>query len=78
MNYESEPTPLFTIEETVDRDGTVRVHGYWDEIEARNDFEDFRQDQTVIAADLYDNTSGKHLGLDFVAHVPFESESVTV
>lgn len=76
MNYESEPRPRFTIEETVDRDGTARVHGYWDEVEAKNDFEDFRQDQTVIAAGLYDNTRGEHLCLEHVIHVPFKPESV--
>ena len=76
MNYESEPRPRFTIEETIDRQGNIRVHGYWDEIEARNDFEDFRQDQTVIAAGLYDNISGEHLCLEHVVHVPFESVTV--
>ena len=76
MNHESEPHPRFTIEETIDRQGNIRVYGYWDEIEAKNDFEDFRQDQTVIAAGLYDNTCGEHLCLEHVVHVPFEPESV--
>ena len=61
-------SPLFFIEETIDYEGAIRTHGYWDESEAKADFEDFRNDPTVIAATLYLNTDDGPCALDVFSH----------
>lgn len=58
LDEDDEPVPTYTIEEHVGPDGPVRIHGYWDEDEAINDFHHFNADKNVFAAYLYDNTQG--------------------
>lgn len=49
--------PPYYIEETIDYDGTTRIHGYYDLDEAKSDFADFQADMTIIAAALYCNVN---------------------
>lgn len=65
---EEDSLPPYFIEESIDYEGKIRVHGYYDLEEAKSDFADFRADMTIIAAALYCNSDDGPYMMDVFSH----------
>ncbi len=65
---ENDPLPPFFIVETIDYEGHIRVHGYYDLDEAKSDFANFKADMTILAASLYCNPDGDPYMSDLFVH----------